>query len=103
MLIIKNNGDYQEFDYKKARKSVMNALESSIAPTTAVKMIYTVDRAIDKAIRKVVTKKRDHRFITTEEIRTEIEKQLITVDYRLAKAYIVYPYIKRGEDSGHKT
>ena len=94
MSIIKRNGDYQKFDYKKAKQSVVNALENSgVATCNINKLRTTIDKATDKAIRRVITRKHDHRFITTDEIREEIEKQLMAVDYCVAKAYIIYPYI----------
>lgn len=94
MLILKKSGEYEEFDYKKVEQSAINALNFSSSPTRAAKLLSSVKKSADKAISKIVMARHDEVFLSTYDIRCALEQELMKLDYRVARAYIVYPYEK---------
>lgn len=100
MLITKKSGEFEEFDIDKASQSVLRALESSRSPTKAGQLLIDVRKATNKALSKVVMTKHDDDFLSTDDIREAVEKELIKIDYYVAKAYMLYPYTKGGDING---
>lgn len=87
MLIIKRNGEEEEFNSSKIRKAIQSAnIECG-------KEICEVD--IDRIVSEVVSWCNEQpRQLNVEDIQDEVEKVLISKNYTVGRAYIRYRYVK---------
>lgn len=98
--VIKRNGEVEEFQINKIHKSVQNAFDVAYMHCKYKKPpMYKIRKIVDKALKNIVMRCHDLYAMSTDEIREDIEKQLMLNDYYAAKEYILYKY-ERGDNDG---
>ena len=100
MLIEKRDGSIEEFDYLKIEMSVMRALDNCSSVKKTNRLAGALTKAVDKAVSSILHVGYVKRLLTTQTVREAIEKELVQIDYYVARDFMLYPYTKKGGEEG---